>query len=80
MIEFKKFGMKIAVGLGEEAVSPVEREEMMMKSPYRIWIGVDGLWAPTTFSDCAYRLAERLKAFKSEDRICEYIEEIVKIS
>lgn len=77
MIEFKKYGMKIQVGLGTPEECPEDGEELSMTPPYRIWIAVDGVWAPTTWSGCAYNLAETLKKLKSENSLCRYIERIL---
>lgn len=48
MIEFRKYGMKIKVGLGTPEECPEDGAELSMTPPYRIWIAVDGVWAPTT--------------------------------
>lgn len=80
MIEFKKYGMKIQVGLGTPEECPEDRSVRSMLSmapPYRIWIAVDGVWAPTIYKGCAYDLAETLKKLRSEDSLCRYIERIL---
>lgn len=77
MIEFKKYGMKIKVGLGTPEECPEDGEELLMTPPYRVWIAVDGVWAPTTWPGCAYDLAETLKKLRSEGSLCRYIERVL---
>lgn len=77
MIEVKKHGMTIQVGLGTESESPAEVTNYPLYGPYRIWFKAFGMWAPTTWPGCAYDLAETLKKLKNEDSLCRYIERIL---
>lgn len=77
MLEVRKFGMKITVGLGSPDLNPVEFLDADMNPPYRIWIKVDGLWAPTTYRGCSHDLMSMVRRMKTEADLCEFIEKII---
>lgn len=72
MIEVKKHGMIIQVGLGTESESPADNE-YPSNGPYRVWIRAFGTWAPTVYSGCAYDLAQTLKKSESVESLCGFL-------
>ena len=73
MIEVKKHGMTIQVGLGTESESPAEVTNYPLYGPYRIWFKAFGMWAPTKYPGCAYDLAETLKKSESVESLCGFL-------
>lgn len=72
MIEVKKHGMTIQVGLGTESESPAVTE-FPSNGPYRIWIKAFGVWAPTTWPGHAYDLAKTLRKSESVESLCGFL-------
>lgn len=73
MIEVKKHGMTVQVGLGTESESPEEVTRYPLYGPYKVWIRAFGVWAPTRYPECAHNLALRLKKSESVESLCGFL-------
>lgn len=75
MIEVKKHGMTIQVGLGTESESPADMTEWPRPpyDRYRIWFKAFGLWTPTVYPGCVYDLAQTLKKSESVESLCAFL-------
>ena len=72
MIEVKKHGMTIQVGLGTESESPAVNE-FPSSGPYRVWFKAFGMWAPTVYPGCVHDLATTLKKSESVESLCGFL-------